>query len=475
MTKNQMTASKALQSFLPAFVVMMILLLSGIDIFIALMIAMAIIVIYSLAIGFKWEYLEQALLNGAKSVLPGSVVIILVGALIGVWIACGSVPAMLYYGLKLINPQFFLPIAFILCCITSMATGTCWGTAGTMGVALIGMAAAIGVPLPMAAGAIISGAHFGDKLSPLSDTTVLASTTAKVNLYDHIVSMLYDTVPITVICLVVYTILGFRYGSSSATLDEVNVLMSGLKDLFQINVFMLIPPLVTIVLSVKRVPAIAVFSSSIFLAIAWAMIFQGVNLGEVCNIAISGFVCESNVASLSSLLSRGGTTSMVTSVYTALICGMFSGLLGETGVFEALVGALKKIVKTGRGLTTMTTFTCIFLMVSGGSQYTALTLPGAALHDAYEEYDVHPCVLSRTMENSGTLIGSIIPWDVSAVFLASTLGVSLGEYWCYALLPLLSPVMGLINGWFGIGVFHKNDRVRLTLKRRDYSQEKTQH
>ena len=200
--------------------------------------------------------MEKAMANGASAVIGAVLVVILVGGLIGVWMACGSVPAMLYYGIKLINPQMFLPLAFIICSITSLATGACWGTAATVGVALIGVAAGIGVPLPLAAGAIISGSHFGDKLSPLSDTTLLASATARADLYDHIVSMLYDTIPVTVICLVAYSILGAGYGSGASNLSEITAITDGIQAEFRINLWMLVPPMVTIFMAVKRVPSI---------------------------------------------------------------------------------------------------------------------------------------------------------------------------------------------------------------------------
>lgn len=318
----------------------------------------------------------------------------------------------------------------------------------------------------MAAGAIISGSHFGDKLSPLSDTTLLASATARADLYDHIVSMLYDTIPVTVICLVAYSILGAGYGSGASNLSEITAITDGIQAEFRINLWMLVPPLVTIFMAVKRVPSIIVFGFNIFFGILWAMLFQGVGFAEMCKVAFYGYVSSSPVESVSSLLSRGGAASMATTIYVSLFSGMFAGLLQNMNILPTLMGLATRHIKSSKGLITMTSATCILLMVGGGGQYTTLTLPGTAFHDTYEKYDIKPCVLSRIMENSGTLIGSIIPWDVSGIFLASTLGVPTLVYFPFALLPLLSPFIGIINGWLGFGVFHSNEPVRLTLKRR---------
>ena len=463
----ELTLPKALLGFLLPLIVILSMVLAGIDIFIALIFASAILMAYGLFLGAKWKYIEEVAIAGVASVLSPVIVVLLVGAVIGVWMASGSVPAMLYYGLKIVNPHFFLPTAFLVCTITSLATGSCWGTAGTMGVALMGVAAGLGIPLPLAAGAVISGSHVGDKLSPLSDTTLLASASAKSNLYDHIVSMLYDTIPIGVICLVFYTVVGvFNSVDSSLNLNDVTVLTDGLRTQFHISPLMLIPPVLTIILSLKRVPAIAVFGISIFFGMGWAIVFQGMNFTEMCSIAFYGYISNGPVDALNELLSRGGAASMANTIYVSMFSGIFAGLLHNLRILPTLMDQVARFIKSSRGLITLTSLSCVLLMIGGGGQYTTLTLPGVAFHDTFKKYDVHPAVLSRTMENSGTLIGSIIPWDVSGIFLAETLGVPTLVYLPFALLPLLSPLMGIINGWLGMGVFHWDEKVRLTLKRR---------
>lgn len=456
----QITLKKSLVGFLFPFFVVLILVLCGNDIIIALFLAIVVLAIWGLLSGFKWDIIQGGLIKGGTSVLGAVLVMIMVGMLIGVWMSCGSVPAMLYYGLKIIDPRFFLPISFIICVLTSIATGTSWGTAGTMGIALIGVAASMGIPLPLAAGAIISGAHVGDKLSPLSDTTLLASSSANVNLFDHITAMLYTTVPISLICLIIYSVLGFHYGSGYVDLAQIDEITNGLANTFRINPAMLIPPLLVIVLSIKRLPAISIFGIGIVFSIIWAVIFQNVEIVNVLNVAVNGFSSNTGMEAVDNLLSRGGALSMSSTIYVSIMAGMFAGLLKEMTILPTIMAYLRKTVQTPGKLIFTVTATCIALMVGGGGQYCTLTLPGVAFRDSFDDLDIHPCVLSRTMEDTGTLIGSIIPWDVSAVFFATTLGVATLDYLPYAFLPLFSPLLAIIGGFIGYGVFRSDDVIK---------------
>lgn len=459
-TAPEMTFRKALFGFLIPLAIVLSIVLTGNDVFIALFLAMTVLIVYGLAIGFKFDFLLQAILDGASSIMGAVLIMLMVGMLVAVWMLCGSVPSMLYYGLKIINPQFFLPISFIICIITSTATGSSWGTAGTMGVALMGVAAGMGLPLPLAAGCIISGAHVGDKLSPLSDTTLLASASTGTKLFDHIASMLYTTVPGSILCLIIYTIMGWQYGKTGLQLDEINILTEGIASTFHINPLMLIPPVLVIVLSIKRMPAHAVFGIGIIFSAVWAVIFQGVGLNEIFSALINGYTANTSVESLNSLLSRGGTISMASTIYVTIFSGMFAGLLKHMQILSTLMMRIRKIVRTPAGLVTTVTVACSALMIGGGGQYTTLTLPGVAFKESFDEMDVHSCVLSRTLEDTGTLIGSIIPWDVSAIFFATTLGVGTLEYLPFAILPLASPIIAILNAWTGFGMFRLNDRIR---------------
>ena len=431
--QQELSLGKAIFGFVIPFGIVLVMVLSGIDVLAALLVATFSLLIYGLVIGFKWDYLEKSFTEGAAGMLGSMFVMLLVGIMIAVWIASGSVPALLYYGLKIINPQFFLPLAFLICVITSIATGTCWGTAGTMGIALMGVAAGMGIPLPLAAGAIISGAHVGDKLSPLSDTTLLASASTGTKLFDHITSMLYTTVPISIACIIIYAVMGMKYGGSAFDTTQIQELTQGLADNFNINILMLVPPVLVIVLSVLHFPSFASFGIGIGVSIIWAMLFQHVNIGDLLSTALYGYEAQTGMESLDSLLSRGGALSMDYTIFVTIVAGMFTGLSKGMGTLSTIMKAIRTKVHTPGGLITLTTVTCIAMQASS-DQYCTLTIPGAAFKETYEEMDINSCVLSRTMEDTGTLIGSIIPWDVSAIFFAGTLGVSTLEYIPYTFL-----------------------------------------
>ncbi len=458
-TVPQLTFTKALIGFLLPLAVVIALVLLGNDIVIALLMAMFVLAVYGLIIGFKWSFLQDALMAGGSSVLGAVLIMIFVGMTTGVWMACGSVPSMLYYGLELINPKFFCPIAFLICALTSLATGTSWGTAATMGVALIGVGGGLGIPLGLVAGAVISGAHVGDKLSPLSDTTLLSSASTKTNLFDHIVSMLYTTVPISVICLVLYSVLGYKYGSQALNIEQIEVIKTGIATDLNISPWMLIPPALVIILSVKKVPATASFGIGIVFSVIWGMIFQGESLNDMFNYAINGYVSQTGVEGVDSLLSRGGAVGMASTIYVSILAGMFAGLLDKMTILSTLMTKVKKVVHTPGNLIATTVAACVALMVGGGGQYCTLTLPGVAFRESYDELDVNSAVLSRTMEDTGTLIGSIIPWDVSAIFFATALGVATLEYLPFAFLPLITPFLAIIGGYLGYGILHKDEKV----------------
>ncbi|MDD2230908.1 MAG: Na+/H+ antiporter NhaC [Candidatus Cloacimonetes bacterium] len=455
-----LTVVKALFGFLLPLVVIIAVVLSGNDIGIALLLGLFVLVAYGLIIGFKWQFIQDALVEGGKSVLVAVIIMIFVGITIGVWMISGTVPSLLYYGLKLLSPAVFLPVAFILCGLTSLATGTSWGTAGTMGVALMGVAYGMGMPLPLAAGCIVSGAHIGDKLSPLSDTTLLASASTGTDLFDHIISMLYTTVPASIICLVAYTLMGLKYSKSALDLGQIEVITQGLAKSANINLLMLIPAILVITLAVLRLPSLAVFGIGIVVSMLWAIIFQGATPNDVLGVAVNGFSAQTGIADVDSLLSRGGILSMMSTVYVSILAGMFAGLLHKTRILVVLMNQVKRVIHSVGGLITTVTVACLALMLGGGGQYATMTLPGVAFRESFDEFDVHSGVLSRTMEDTGTLVGSIIPWDVSAIFFASALGVPTLKLLPYALLPLLSPVLAVVQGYLGHGVYRKDDKMK---------------
>ena len=469
--KRELSIGLALFGFFAPLVVLLALIFSGVSIMLGLTAAICVEGLFGVWLGHSWEELEESAMKGIGRVNQTVIVMILIGMLIGVWISAGSVQTMLYYGINLITPKLFLPVAFIICVITSLVTGTSWGTAGTMGIALIGVAQGLEIPVEMAAGAIISGALVGDKLSPLSDTTLLASATSGVKPFDHIMSLMYVTVPASIIALITYTLLGMHHGSAEADLSAIQVLSDTLQNSCNLNVFMLIPLLFVLVLSAMRKPTIPVFAGGLVLGCVWAMVFQGATLTEVVTAAISGFVSTTGNADVDSLLSRGGALGMAETIFLCIGAGMFSGIFERTGVLSKLMEYLRRVVKSVGGLVFSLTATGVALMFGGAGQSCTLSLPAIAFGDAFDEMDVNRSVMSRTLECTGTVLGSIVPWDASSILYTGLFGVSVIQYLPFNLLAILSPILAVVTAYIGFGVFRSDEPVHFTLKLKKYDKQ----
>ena len=469
--KRELSIGLALFGFFAPLVVLLAIIFSGVSIMLGLTAAICVEGLFGVWLGHSWEELEESAMKGIGRVNQTVIVMILIGMLIGVWISAGSVQTMLYYGINLITPKLFLPVAFIICVITSLVTGTSWGTAGTMGIALIGVAQGLEIPVEMAAGAIISGALVGDKLSPLSDTTLLASATSGVKLFDHIMSLMYVTVPASIIALITYTLLGMHHGSAEADLSAIQVLSDTLQNSCNLNVFMLIPLLFVLVLSAMRKPTIPVFAGGLVLGCVWAMVFQGATLTEVVTAAISGFVSTTGNADVDSLLSRGGALGMAETIFLCIGAGMFSGIFERTGVLSKLMEYLRRVVKSVGGLVFSLTATGVALMFGGAGQSCTLSLPAIAFGDAFDEMDVNRSVMSRTLECTGTVLGSIVPWDASSILYTGLFGVSVIQYLPFNLLAILSPILAVVTAYIGFGVFRSDEPVHFTLKLKKYDKQ----
>lgn len=450
---------QALFGLLLPLAVVVAVVVTGNNIVIALFGAVLTEAIYCLAIGFKWDAVNDALMKGGGDMLGAVLVMILVGFMIALWMASGTIPTLLYYGMKAISPAFFLPLSFILCLLTSIATGTSWGTAGTMGIALVGVAQGLGMPVPMVVGCILCGALIGDKMSPLSDSVLLASASSNSSIFDLIPCMMYTTVPAAIICIIYFGIVGLRYSHMALDLASINVLTSGLQETFIINPIMLIPPVIVVVMSIRRIPALLTFSAGIISSILLAMIFQGETINTLLEYAVSGYVSSTGVETLDSLLSRGGAFSMAQVVFASLMAGMFAGTLKYLGILEVLTSRIELVVKSSTSLIITTLLTCLVLMLCGGGQYSALTLPGAAFGKLYEEKDVHPAVLGRTMEDIATMLDPVIPWTVSGIFYSGLFDVSVAAYAPYTIIAFLTPLLAVINAIFGLGVFRIHDKI----------------
>jgi len=441
---------------------LIILILSATVVFeipphIPLVITAFIASIMGLTRGYKWEEIEEGMIHGIVLGLKGTMILIVVGILIGIWIGSGIVPSMIYYGLMLIHPAFFLMTTLVICCVVSLATGSSWSTAGTVGLAIMGIAGSIGAPLSMTAGAIISGAYFGDKMSPLSDTTNLAPGTVGVELFTHIRHMIFTTFPALLISLVLYGILDFINNKNSINPEQLEVMIDSLQKLFHLSPFLLLAPLAVIVMVILKIPAIpALFFGSIIGALlAW--FFQGAGMKEILGFAFDGYQSSSGIQQVDELLTRGGIMNMMYTVALILCALSLGGILEKIKVLEIFGNLLLKIAVTTGMLIMTTIITCIAFNIFTAEQYISIIIPGRMYKDAFIKKKLHLKNLSRCLEDSATLTSPLIPWSTCGAFMFGVLGVSPLVFLPFAFLNYITPMISIIYGFTGFSIEKVND------------------
>lgn len=418
---------------------------------IPLIAAIIVAALMALRLGYKWKDLEEGVVNTIKMSMQAILILMVIGMVIGAWILSGTVPALIYYGLQILSPAIFLTAACLICCVVSLATGSSWTTAGTVGVALIGVAQGLGIPLPMAAGAVISGAYFGDKMSPLSDTTNLAPAMAGANLFDHIKHMAFTTGPSLLIALVLYTVLGLRFAGKELDASSISVITDTLKATFNINPFLLIPPVVVIVLVVRKFPALPGLLVGAILGAIFAAIFQsGINLGGIIDNLHYGYASETGVEVVDELLSRGGLDSMMWTISLILCAMSFGGVMEKAGFLEVLAQKLLSFAKGTGGLVLATEVSCVFTNAVAGDQYLSLVLPGRMFKTAFDEAGLAPKNLSRCLEDAGTITSPFFVWNTCGAFMYGALGVHPMAYAIYAFLNWINPIVSVFYGFTGI-------------------------
>jgi len=390
-------------------------------------------------------------------------ILILIGGLAGTWLLGGVVPAMIYYGLDLINVQFFLPTAVIISALISLSTGSSWSTTATVGIALMGIGQTIGIPAPVVAGAVISGAYFGDKLSPLSDTTNLAPAMAGTDLFTHIRYMLYTTVPSLIIALILFTVLGLGYKDGALDAAEVAEVQSLLSAQFNITPWLFLVPAIVILLISRKIDALVAISVGIFSGLAAALVFQqpllqdlGTGAHPIYEIAMRSIYGSIAVPSehpiLSDLLSTSGMSGMLGTVWLILSAMAFGGAMEASGFLATITNAIIRLARGSASLITSTLVACGILNVTASDQYLAIVVPGRMFKDVYRERGLAPENLSRTLEDSGTVTSVLVPWNTCGAYQSSVLGVATGDYFMYAFFNLISPIMTLIYAWMGIRI-----------------------
>lgn len=421
-----------------------------VDPHVPMLIGTAFAAVIAVKIGYSWTEIEKSMFDGIYQALQAVIILAIIGVLIGVWLQAGVVPSMIYYGLSILRPKIFLVATLLICSITSLATGTSWGTVGTVGLALMGIATGLGVPAPIAAGAIISGAYFGDKLSPLSDTTNLAPAVSGTDVFTHVKFMLKSTAIVYVICAILYLFLGFKYVSSSADMSSIIEIKEGLSSTFNISPLLLIPPLAVIVSIAFKVPAIPGITIGIVLGIIEAFIFQGATFGQILTASYEGFVSETGLAAIDELLTAGGLDGMMYSISLTIIAMMFGGIMEKTGQLEVIVEVFLRKIKSVTGLITMTVLTCVFSNATMPEQYISIVVPGRMYAGTYKKKGLHPKTLSNALESAGTVTSALIPWNTCGVFMAGILGITTLQYGKWAFFNYLMPLAVIllsIPGW----------------------------
>lgn len=417
---------------------------------IPLILAAAVAAIVAAIYKHPWKEVQEGMVQGITLAMSAILILMIVGTMIGTWIAGGIVPSMIYYGLKVLSPGIFLVATLIICSIVSLGTGSSWSTAGTVGVALIGVGQGLGIPVPMVAGAIISGAYFGDKMSPLSDTTNLAPAVAGTDLFSHIRHMVYTTAPGYVLSLILYGLIGIKFSGGALETHGVESILSTIRSNFFIHPVLLLPPIFVIIMVVKKVPPLPALLGGTILGGIFAMLTQSSSLKDVIQAAQSGYVSDTGVKMVDDLLTRGGLESMMQTV-ALIICALsFGGIMERTGMLEVLAQSFLKRVRRTGSLVATTIFSCIAMNAIASDQYIAIVIPGRMYKNAFDAQKLHPKNLSRCLEDSGTLSSPLIPWNSCGAFMGATLGVNPLLYLPYAFLNLSNPLVSIFYGYTGI-------------------------
>lgn len=447
------------------FVATFTCILSGIIVFgtsahMPLVIASAIAAVIGVTSGYSWSEMEEGMSETIKASAPAILIMLIIGMVIGTWILGGVVPAMIYYGLTWISPRVFLLTSCLLCTLVSTFTGSSWSTMGTVGVALMGVGAGLGVNPGMTCGAIISGSYFGDKMSPLSDTTNLAPAMAGTTVFTHIKHMVYTTTPAYLITLLIYGIMGFTVVGSNSDLSTIEQYLVTLQSNFNISPVMLIPPICVLLMVVFKVPAIPGLIGVSALGGIFAAIFQGQSLSAILASTYTGVSMDTGVDAINRLLNRGGLSSMLDTIALILIALAFAGIVERTGMVQSIVNKILTYAKSEKAMMTTAVFATLFTNFATGAQYVALVLPGRMFRKSFRDRNLHPKNLSRILEDVGTLCAPFCPWSTDGAYILGTLGVATAQYAPFMFFAMLCPIMSLVCIWTGWTIAHISDEEK---------------
>jgi NhaC family Na+:H+ antiporter len=394
--------------------------------------------------GFSWDEVKDAILHGCQIAMFPMLILMMVGVLIASWLASGTIPALIYYGIQILSPDYFLFTACLICCIGSLSTGSSWTTAATFGVGFMGIGVALGISPAVTAGAVISGSIFGDKMSPLSDSTNLAAAVAEADLFTHIKSMVYSTGPAIIITLLIYLAMSFS-GQGSAEVDDTQVqnILRAINDEFSLNLIVFLPPVMVFVLIALKVNGLAVMVLSSLIGTLIAMLLQGHNFGDMLTYMNYGFVVETGVENIDSVLSGGGLQNMLWTVSLGFVALAMGGIFEKTGMLESVLEKMTMLVHSMRGLVTTHVISSFIINIFSASQFMAVIIPTRMLSGIYKKQGLAPHVCSRVSEDSATVTSPLVPWGLGGVYYSSVLGVSTLDYLPYTFLALVAPLVTL--------------------------------
>ena len=438
---------------------------------IILLITALIVSIIGLIIKVSIKEIVIKIYESVKSIKTPIIILLLVGALAGTWKVSGVIPAMVYYGINFIDPSVFLPLTLVITAIVSLTAGSSYITSATIGVALVSVGNAFGISPSMTAGAVISGAYFGDKMSPLSDTTNLASAISGTDLYTHIKYMMYTTFPTFIITFIVFCIITLNLNSSTSNdAIEIGMISEILKEDFYISPLLFVIPASVLILAYLKVKPVIALSSGVLFAIIFSVIFQS-NILEQIDVSASKAIFSSVftfteiplevidntentklLEGINDLYTRGGMESMLWVIFLTICAMVFGGAMEAIGALSKITNELLKLADSAFGLVASTVASCLGVNLFASDQYLAIIIPGKMFKNAYEEYDLAPENLSRTLEDSGTVTSALIPWNTCGAYHYGVLGVSVVDYFVYAVFNWLSPIMTLIYAGIGIKI-----------------------
>ena len=428
---------------------------------ITLLLTAAVTAIIGIRLGYSWSEIQDGMVKSINTAMPSILILLVIGALAGSWMISGIVPAMIYYGLDLLNPGIFLFAACLVCAIVSVATGSSWTTAATVGIALMGIGKTLGIDEGQIAGAIISGAYFGDKMSPLSDTTNLAPAVAGTDLFTHIRYMTITTFPSISIALIIFLVMGL-FNSSDQSVDQIQLMQNALAEKFHISGWLFIVPILVVIMIARKIPALPVLLAGSLLGVVFALIFQRDLVAEIGGsddlsglfagsmISLYGDTSfETSMPMVSDLLGSGGMAGMLSTIWLILSAMIFGGAMEKTKMLQVIAQAIINRVKSIGGLFASTVGTCVFFNITASDQYLAIVVPGRMYHKIFKEKGLAPENLSRTLEDSGTVTSVLVPWNTCGAYHMGVLGVSPFVFAPYCFFNILSPLMTIFFGIIG--------------------------